>query len=170
VTDLVKGNVVGIPVFECVDDTDCVYDDDDVMDLVKGNVVGIEERDSETVTVEVGTNDDETVVDPDIDCVPERVFGTEVAIGLYDNETDVLTVAVELALAHIVLLAINVVLVVCDTVFVFGKELGIEEEVDVSCGVVDIIGELLSVYNPLLDILFTGLDEIEFVNTLVIVM
>jgi hypothetical protein len=140
------------------------------MDLVKGNVVGIEERDSETVTVEVGTNDDETVVDPDIDCVPERVFGTEVAIGLYDNETDVLTVAVELTLAHIVLLAINVVLVVCDTVFVFGKELGIEEEVDVSCGVVDIIGELLSVYNPLLDILFTGLDDIEFVNTLVIVM
>ena len=159
---------MGIPVFEYVDDTDCVDDIEDDIERVYGNVVGIEERDSVPVTVGVGTSDEERNVDTDIDCVADRVFGAEVAIGLYDNETDVLTVAVELALAHIVLVAINVGLAVCDTVFVFGKEVGIDDTLDVRCGVGDIIGELVYVYKAVLDTLFVGLDDSVFVNTLVI--
>jgi hypothetical protein len=40
--DLVLGYVVGMPVFDIVTDTDCVYDDEEDGDLVKGYVVGMD--------------------------------------------------------------------------------------------------------------------------------
>ena len=150
-------------------DTDCVYDVEEVIEHVYGNVVGIEERDNETDTVGVGTNEGDRNADGVIDCVPERVLGTEVAIGEYDIVIEAVVDIVELELGLTVVVLINDELTVYEPDFVFGKEVGKDDELDVSCGVVEIKVVPLRVYNTVLDILLYRLDDAEFVSILLAV-
>ena len=150
-------------------DTDCVYDVEEVIERVYGNVVGIEERDNETVTVGVGTNEGDRNADGVIDCVPERVFGTEVAIEEYDIVIEAVVDIVELELGLTVGVGRTEILAVYEPDFVFGKELGKDDELDVSCGVVEIKVVPLRVYNTVLDILLYRLDDAEFVGILLAV-
>lgn len=72
--DTVKGYVVGIPVFEKVCVTDCVYEAVGDIDTVKGKVVGIAVFDCVCVTDCVYDNI----------AVGENVMGGVVGIGLDD--------------------------------------------------------------------------------------